>query len=198
MRAMSITQPHLRSRADQSDILLAFADRLRTHPKLNEQNVVVDDQPVPSQFPGGGFVVCIAPGPGDYPGELWTGGHHATATEDGSVIVGIYSSIRRDRPGRSERKILGRRSAADSLAIDPGRPPLLTWKREILQLLTVETPAHGTMSQAWEPSKDGIPLCRDIPTPVRTTAVLDVPEHTDWRGLQITFAITWDWDLYAT
>lgn len=190
---MTITSPHLRSRADQSDILIAFAERLRTHAKLNEQNVVIDDQPVPTQFPGGGFCVCVAPGPGVFPDEMWTGGHHATATEDGSVIVGIYATNRRDRPGRGERRVTGR---ADH--IDTRRPALLVWKRQILQLLLVETPAHGTMSQAWEPDIDGVPLLRDQPVPKRCTAVLDVPEHDGWIGLQITFAIAWDWDLYAS
>ena len=39
---MTITdRPDLRSRADQSDILLAFVDRLREHPQLSEQNAII-------------------------------------------------------------------------------------------------------------------------------------------------------------
>ena len=192
---MTITQPSLRSRADQSDILLSFADRLRTHPLLNTQNVVITDQPVPEQFPGGAFCVTICPGPGEFPQELWAGGHHATATEDGSVIVSIYTQHKRDRPGRREASLLGRRTQDDTV-LATERPPMLVWKRDILQLLTVETPANGSMSQSWEPDKDGVPLCRDIPAPRRCTQPLDVAEHPGWQGMQITFAVAWDWNLY--
>lgn len=191
------TQPDRRSRADQADILLAFVDRLREHPQLNEQNAIVADQPVPDQFPGGGYCIVVAPGPGEFPGELWTGGSHATATEDGSVIVGCYASNRRDRPGRRESALFGRRHQTTPAAEQQERPSLLRWKRDILSLLTVENKAHGTMSQVWEPMKLGIPLCRDIPAPKRSTGILDVPEHPGWLGFQLTFSIAWDWDLYA-
>lgn len=192
---MTITQPNLRSRADQSDILLSFADRLRTHPLLNTQNVVITDQPVPEQFPGGGYCVTVCPGPGEFPYEMWAVGHHSTATEDGSVIVSIYTQHKRDRPGRMEARITGRKTQDDTV-LSTERPPLLKWKRDILQLLTVETPAHGPMSQAWEPDKDGIPLLREIPSPRRCTQPMEVGEHPGWLTIQITFAVTWDWDLY--
>lgn len=190
------TSTQLRSRADQIDILLAFADRLREHEKLNEQNVVVSDQPVPLQFPAGGFCVCVAPGDGRFPDNLWEGGHHATGTESGSVIVGIYTQIRRDRPGRREQAMLGRKSIPGS---EPSmeRPSLLIWKRDILSLLTVQDPSRKAASQAWEPSKDCAPLCRSIPRPIRATSALDVPGHDGWIGMQITWAVEWDWDLYV-
>lgn len=192
----TITHPELRSRADQSDILLSFAERLREHPSLNEQNVVISDQPVPTQFPGGGFCACVAPGGGDFPPILWEGGHHATAAEFGSVIVGIYSKITRDRPGRREQSLLGRRDLTASAPV-MDRPSLIIWKRDILSLLTVVDKSRKAGSQCWEPSKDGIPLCRSIPRPHRTTGALDVPGHDGWIGMQITFAVEWDWNLYG-
>ncbi len=205
---MTITdRPDLRSRADQSDILLAFVDRLREHPQLSEQNAIIADQAVPEQFPGGGYCIVVAPGPGQFPGELWNGGHHATATEDGSVIVGCYCTNKRDRPGRREATLLGRRHKATQAPALQDRPDLMRWKRDILSLLTVWNKEHGPKSQAWEPTKiqwDAetsenlrIPLCRDIPVPVRVTGILEVPEHPGWLGFQITFSVAWDWDLYA-
>lgn len=192
----NITNPELRGRADQSDILIAFAERLRENPLLNEQNAIVDNQPIPTQFPAGGFCVCVAPGDGRFPGNFWEGGHHTTAVEQGQVIIGVYVQIRRDRPGRREQSLMGRRESTQE-APNMDRPSLLIWKRDILQLLTVEDPRLGTMSQAWEPSKDGIPLCRSIPIPRRVTGALDVPQNPGWIGLQITFDCEWDWELYG-
>jgi hypothetical protein len=77
------------------------------------------------------------------------------------------------------------------------RPSLLIWKREILSLLTVQDKSRKAASQSWEPSKNGIPLCRSIPRPLRSTGALEVPDHDAWLGLQITFAVEWDWDLYV-
>jgi hypothetical protein len=204
---MPITQPHLRSRATQDDILLAFADRLRTHSLLNPQTVVVSDQAVPEDMPGGGFCVVVAPGPGEFPGELTAAAHHSQVTEDGSVVVGIYTKILRDRKGRREFALFGRRvqNPASDVA-ESGRPSLIVWKREILKLLMVGEPtlqsspgtAIDTMRAVWEPDDGtGIPLLRDMPRPVRSTGVLDVPGFPGWIGLQITFSIAWDWDLYA-
>lgn len=201
---MAVTLPHLRSRATQDDILLAFADRLREHALLSEQNVVVDDQAVPSDMPGGGFCVCVAPGPGVFPNELMAAAHHAQVTEDGSVIIGIYTKIMRDRRGRREFALFGRRSQTAVTPAEARRPSLMAWKRDILKLLMVGDPtlgdgsaAYDTMRKAWEPDRDGIPLLRELPQPARVTGVLDVPEFPGWVGLQITFAIAWDWDLYA-
>ncbi|QDV26356.1 hypothetical protein [Aureliella helgolandensis] len=202
----NLTSPHLRNRATQTDILLAFADRLREHPLLNVQNVVVSDQAVPEDMPGGGFLVCIAPGSGNFPAELWDAASHAQATEDGSAVIGVYTKIRRDRRGRREFSLFGRRKQLSDTPEELDRPSLITWKQSILKLLTVGDPtwAHpggapmlDVAVEAWEPSRDGIPLCRDVPRPVSATGVLDVPGFPGWIGLQLTFSIAWDWDLYA-
>jgi len=209
----AITQPHLRSRATQDDILLAFADRLREHPLLNEQNVVVSDQSVPEDMPGGAFCVTVAPGPGEFPLELTSAASHAQATEDGSVIIGIYTKIVKDRKGRREFALFGRRSQLASTPDEVRKPALTTWKRDILKLLMVDGPAFQAEEldeddnpvplynfgvQAWEPaSAAGVPLCRDIPSPRRVTAALDVPGFPGWIGIQLTFSISWDWELYG-
>lgn len=206
-----ITTPELRSRATQDDILLAFADRLREHPLLNSQNVVVSDQSVPEDMPGGGFCVTVAPGPGVFPRELTAAASHAQVTEDGSVIIGVYTKILRDRKGRREYSLFGRKSQLASTADEVRRPSLATWKREILKLLLVKGPGFQFPPvddddplprwdfgvESWEPSRDGVPLCRDIPSPGRSTEVLDVPGFPGWIGLQLTFAIAWDWELYG-
>ncbi len=201
-----INQPTKRNRADQADILLNFASRLTEHPLLNNQNVVISDQPIPEQMPGGAFCLTISPGAGSFPTELWS---HATATEDGSVIVGIFVNHRRDRPGRKESALLGRwwRGRMGEKDTDNvSRPGLISLKRTVLSLLSVQLQKivdqdynqnHQFGSQAWEPSKDGIPLCRNQIAPIRATGPMDVPGFPGWIGMQITFSVTWDWDLYA-
>jgi hypothetical protein len=202
-----IFRPDLRGRCTQDDILLAFADRLREHPKLNDQNVVISDQPIPTQFPGGGFCVTVSAGDGRFPENMWIGGHHATATEEGSVIIGVYLQIARDRPGRRESSIVGRRHLGNDSTAKPERPSLIPWKRTILKILTVKdwTLTTGAHSQTWEPTKRvlntelniEIPLLREIPRPMHVIGPMDVPSHDSWIGLQISFSVVWDWDLYA-
>lgn len=186
-----VLTPALRSRADQDEILDAFAARLREHPILNTATVVVSDQPIPALMPSGGYLITVAPGAGEFPHDLWANGHHNTATEDGSVIVGIFTQSLKDRPGRKEAALTSRA---------PGKPSLMAWKRAVLKILCVsdEQVTAGLSKQAWEPwdTATGRPFLRDIPQPVRSTAVLDVPEHKGWIGLEITFSCTWDWDLY--
>lgn len=180
-----------RRRADQDEILQAFVDRLREHPLLNTANVVVSDQavPVPEAFSSGKFLISVSAGAGEYPHLMWSGGHHATATEDGSVIIGIYAQSVKDRYGRKDAALLKGK---------PSAPSLLEWKRTVLKQLTVSDEETVTdQKQAWEPSDDlQQALLRDQPQPVRSTAVLDVPNMEGWIGLQITFTCTWDWDLY--
>jgi hypothetical protein len=175
------------NRCTQEEILVAFSERLRSHVDLNEQNVIISDQPVPEKFPGGEMCIVIAPGPGQFPN--WGAGHHATATENGQLVIGIYVINRRDRPGRAEAKVIGSPNAK--------RRSILQWKQVILQLCTVDDIAKGRASDAWIPTRAGRPILRDCPVPIRSTSPLDVPGHDSWIGLQITFSIVWDWNLYA-
>ena len=179
----------LRGRAEQDEILDAFAARLREHPLLNTGTVVIEDQPVPRAMPSGGYLITVSPGAGEFPHNLWANGHHSTATEDGSVIIGVYLYSVKDRLGRKEAAMTSRA---------PGKPSLMAWKRAVLKILTVsdETVPAGRTKQSWEPAIGARPLLRDIPQPVRATAVLDLPQHKGWIGFQIVFSCTWDWDLY--
>lgn len=182
-----MTQP-IRGRATQDEILEAFAARLRSAVNgLNTATVVVSDQPVPSIMPAGGFLVTVAPGAGEFPHQLWANGHHATATEDGSVIVSFYMQSVKDAPGRKDSAILSSK---------PNRPSLMKWKRSILKALTVSDEPYVVSRHVWEPIKDGRFLLRDQPQPVRVTGILDVPEHKSWISFQMTFSCTWDWELY--
>jgi hypothetical protein len=182
--ADQITHPNQRSRAVQKDILLSYSARLQEIDGLNSANVVISDQPIPFIMPNGELCIAVAMGPGAFPEQLWGAAHHHTATEDGSVIVGIYKRVNLDRTGRAEVALTGDKQMFD-------------WKRTILKYLCVAEPEIGIGSQPWEPSKEGRPLCRDIPRPVRATDVLDVPNHKGWIGLQLTFSCTWDWELYT-
>lgn len=210
----------MRSRTTQTAILLAIADRLKTHPLLNDRTVVVSDQPIPTDMPSGGFCVVVAPGPGQYPGELWDAGGHAQATEDGEAVIGCYLHVRRDRRGRREFALFGRlrqtvpdpaNGPLDAVPPDVDLPetkrlPLMRWKHELLKLLAVGEPTLAdainiplnTYRHYWEPvDEQGHPLLREPPKPVSCTGVLDVPGFDGWIGFQLTLSLAWDWDLYG-
>lgn len=88
-----------------------------------------------------------------------------------------------DRPFRSEQALL-----------QPDRG-LLWWKRTILQTLLVWAPNNfpGTSWEVTDP--DGRPLLRSEPQPIRASTLADVPAHVGWFGLQIVFAMQWDWEI---
>jgi len=179
----SMTQlANLRSRTTQNAILTAFAERLRTANDFAGIVTSITDQPIPHTFAiQGGRSVTVSPGPGSFPDNAWTGAHHATATENGSVIVSIFVKSLADRPG--EKPV--------------GVSKIAEYKRLALRLLTVDNPSDGASGAPWEPLSGNQPLCRDIPVPVRCSQPMDVPEQKGWIGLQLTFAVTWDWDLYS-
>ncbi len=177
-----------RNRAEQDEVLEAFAARLREHPLLNTATVVVDDQPVPVAFPHGGYLMVVAPGAGEFPHNIWADSHHASATEDSSVIIGIYAQSFKGKLGNKQELLTSRK---------PGKPSLLQWKRAALKLLCVSDELNAIGEpHIWEPAIGDRPLLRDLPQPVRCTAPMDVPDHAGWYGIQLTFSCTWDWDLY--
>jgi hypothetical protein len=161
-----------RSRATQDEVLRGFADRLAQIPDMNKETVVISDQPVPMLMPQGGIGLVVAPGDSSFD----VGAAHAEAFRDLSgVIVGIYILNRRDRPGRSESRIVAKNS-------------LLWWKRTVLSFLALEN--TRTVGQ------DQIPLLRSIPVPTKATSPRDVPDHDSWIGMQIYYQVEFDWDLY--
>lgn len=173
-----------RSRTTQKEVLEGFANRLIQIPDLNNKLVVILDQPVPTLMPPGGLQFVVAPGDSSFD----VGAAHAEAFRDLSgVIIGIYILNRRDQPGRSESKLLGKNS-------------LLYWKRMVLSYLALEDPTAGMASKPWEPTRiqgpDEIPLLRSIPVPTKATSPRDVPMHDSWIGMQIYYQVEFDWDLY--
>lgn len=185
---MTPINPALRGRATESEVLECVAARLREHPLLNNATVVVEDQSIPEAMPAGGYCLVVAPGAGEFPHTLVSGGGHAQCTEDGSVTIGIYKQSFKDKLGSKE---------AAMLKSTPNNPSLLEWKRLVIrQLLVGDDETILGDPQMWEPSIDGRPLLRDLPLPVRATAIMDIPDHPGWKGLQVTFSMTWDWDLY--
>lgn len=173
-----------RSRATQDEVLRGFADRLAQIPDMNKETVVISDQPVPMLMPQGGIGLIVAPGDSSFD----VGAAHGEAFRDLSgVIVGIYILNRRDRPGRSESRIVAKNS-------------LLWWKRTVLSFLALENPQLGASSKPWEPTRtvgqDQIPLLRSIPVPTKATSPRDVPDHDSWIGMQIYYQVEFDWDLY--
>lgn len=173
-----------RSRTTQVEVLEGFANRIAQIPDLNRELVIISDQPVPLLMPSGGLQFVVAPGDSSFDVKA----AHAEAFRDlCGVIVGIYILNRRDRPGRSESKLLNKNS-------------LLHWKRMILSFLALEDPKLGVASKPWEPTRaqgsNQIPLLRSIPTPTKATSPRDVPMHDSWIGMQIYYQVEFDWDLY--
>ena len=161
----------------------AFADRLKEFPEFNSGTVVISDQVIPRAMPLGRLCLSVSFGDGRFPEGPWRAGHHGTAATESRVSVGIFISTARDRPGRSETAIVDEGSVVD-------------YFERVLAILTVADESKGQDSQAWEPSKNGIPLLKSIPIPESFTTASDVPGHQGWVGMQLSFAIEFDWDLY--
>ena len=172
-----------RSRASQIEILRAFADRLREIDNLNDQNVVVSDQPMPKQTPptGGKLFVTVSYGDGNFPN-----GRHQEFTEESRLVVAIYTCSKKDKAGRAEAKLL----LDDSLT---------AYKRKVLSKLLVDNPSLGRNSPPWEPARvtggKRVPMLREPATPSHCTSPLDA--WSDWIGLQLSFRVVFDWDLYS-
>lgn len=173
-----------RSRTTQDEVLREFARRLTEIPDMNKETVVISDQPIPLLMPQGGIGLVVAPGDSSFDVKA---SHDEQFRDLSGVIVGIYILNRRDRPGRSESRIVSKNS-------------LLYWKRMVLAFLALEDPKAGLGSKPWEPvriaGEDQIPILRSIPVPTKATSPRDVTEHQSWIGMQIYYQVEFDWDLY--
>jgi hypothetical protein len=178
-----ITSPQFRSRASLRTILNAYVDRLREFREFNSGNAVISDQVIPRVMPLGRLCVTVSFGDGVFPQGPWRAAHHATAATESRVSIGIFIQTARDRPGRSETAI-----------VEDGS--ILDYFEQVLRLLTVSDESLGDQSQAWEPSKNGVPLLKSIPVPESFTNASDVPGHAGWVGMQLQFAVEFDWNLY--
>jgi hypothetical protein len=182
---MTMYRNQLRDKATIRQVLQGFVDRLRQIPDLNSENVILSDQAVPDAFPLGGMCLVVAPADGVF--DISVGAHHASFTENTGAIVACYIRNNRDRYGRSESKLM-----ADSMLLD--------WKLKILKYLALKDVALGAASQGWEPTiivgSDEIPLLRNQPLPTKATSPRDVDNQVGWIGMQIYYALEFDWDLY--
>jgi hypothetical protein len=179
--------PTRRNKTTQAEVLKAFAERIRSISGfslgLNEQNVVISDQPIPSMFPGGRMCIVVCGGDGRF-----TGPSQSQQTEDSTVIVGIYIHNRRDRAGRSESKLLDEESIFDL-------------KHKLIHALKVAEPNKGSASRDWEPTRilrgpdRQSPLLRQPPKLLRSIGPVDVGEQSGWVGLQLHFSAIFDWDI---
>lgn len=170
-----------RSRGSQIEILTSFAERIREIPTLNDQNVVIADQPTPKSAPTGGrFQIIVSYGDGRFPNSS-----HSEFIENSSLVVALYAISKRDKLGRSESKMLG----DDSIT---------QYKHRVLSKLLVDDPTKRNLSRPWEPTRvmDGlrVPILRDPPTISHCTGPSDC--WSDWIGIQIHWNIVFDWELY--
>lgn len=172
-----------RGRTTQIEVLNAIAERIREIPGMNDQNVVICDQPVPVAMPGGQMCISIAPKDGIFPNSS-----PSIMSEDSNLITSIYRISKKDRPGRAEAKLLDEQS-------------ILNIKRLILAKMCVEDPTLGDNSPSWEPTRTvsgyRIPLLREPPLPTHSIGPVDVAEHPGWVSLQLHWSVLFDWDLYS-
>lgn len=178
-----ITQPGLRSRATLRAILQAYVSRLKEFPEFNNGTVVICDQVIPRVMPLGRLCLTVSFGDGHFPEGPWRAAHHRTAATETRVAVGIFIQTARDRPGRSETAI-----------VEDGA--ILDYFEKVLRILTVADDSQDANSHAWEPSTVGVPLLKSIPVPDSFSSASDVPSHQAWIGMQLSFAIEFDWNLY--
>lgn len=179
-----ITQPGKRSRAKVRPILVAYADRLKGLDGVNERNVILSDQPIPRFLPQSELAFSVSMGGGSFTERLWNGGHHRTAGTEAHLTTSVFVRVLKDSPGRKKSALLDESAAWD-------------WFERILAHLTVAEPEKGPDSQPWEPSTNGIPLLRNIPTPSHFSDCLEVPNHVGWIGISLVWSIEFDWNLYG-
>lgn len=175
-----------RSRTTQIEILRAFVERVREVDGLNDQNAVLCDQSQPKDAPSGGkLLVTVSPGSGKF--KIGSSSHHACATEEMLLNVSIFAVNMRDKPGRSESKLLDDDSFSQ-------------FKARILSKLLVESPELKASSPAWEPTRISgqfrIPLLREPAIPLDCSGPFDCWKN--WCGIQLLWLVTFDWDLYSS
>jgi hypothetical protein len=192
---MPTIDPFQRNRTTQADILLAFSDRLKTISQLNSSNVLITDQPVPENFPGGGYCLTVSPSDGRFDDKLVTGGHVATLCESSEIIVGVYTINLRDRPGRKSVVIAGRETK-DGPQLTLERLSIIEWKQKVLAKLLCEDPA-ARPQRPWAPlDANGHMLLRDEIFPTRSRGPMEVESGKSlWMGIELSFRVRWDWLL---
>ena len=174
----------LRSRATQADILIAFRDRLRMAcPGCTDLSCFISDQPMPAFIPAGGHCVTISIGDGIFDQKLFTGGGSSTLNEDSQVVITVMHQI-----------VIDRIPQAEAVLTDECRGLLAFWKFQVLRTLLLADPDEAD-SKPWEPAIGDKPLCREHIRPVHTSAPGEVPGKPSWYGFNITFAVSFDWDL---
>lgn len=174
-----------RSRTKQERILFSVVDRLIDRVQyLNDQNCWVCDQPIPLSLPGGRYAVTVSPGGGQFPHEFFGGAGKDTLTEDGSLVITPIVVNTIDRPRRAWQKIAG----GDDADIVELTPNLLSMKHDVLDSMIGD--------EAWEPNHGGVPILRDMLSPISCTDPSDVPVgETQAIAMQIRFGTLFDWDL---
>lgn len=183
----SITQPGLRSRAKPADILEAYLERIKQVPLFSKGVAFITDQPVPSRMDLGRFCITVSMQGGGFDAQHFNASGHEQLTVDSQVCFGVFRQMLVDQAGKSEKILTGGTGIANSL---------LEMGQKLMACLLVADPAKGRKSNVWEPSKNGVPLLRETPTPIRFTDPSDVPGYPGYLGQIYYFGVKFDWDLY--
>jgi hypothetical protein len=169
------------------DLLKAVESRLRERLEyLNAGNCFITDEPIPpnSYFPTGKLVCTICLLDGTFDGGFWVGGGPAQLTEHSNLVVTLCTRSKLDQPPRAEQALLN----ADFGILTKHKP-------RILQALLVDDPQATTL-RPWVPlNADGNQFLLDAALrPTRSRGPTQLTGG-DWLGLELHFAVAYDWDL---
>jgi hypothetical protein len=162
-------------------------ERIQQVPLFAKGVAFITDQPVPHEMRLGRFCITVSMQGGSFNQKHFEASAHEQLTIDSQIAIGVFRQLLVDKPGHSTAAMLGNRGVDENL---------FEMGHKLLQCLLVADPTKGRLSQAWEPSVNGIPLLREIPSPVRFTDPSDVPGYPGYLGQVYYFAVTYDWDLY--
>lgn len=177
-----VTSNASRSRATPRQILDSFLDRIQQVSEFRSGIAFISDQPIPISMPLGKLAISVSWAEGQFDQGLFeSGGIEQLATES-QVVIGVFVSNNRERPGRSNSPIL-----------DDGG--IVARVEQLLKILLVADPSKGRRSQQWEPTRNGVPLLRSCPRPAGFSQPSDVPGHIGWLGVLLRFTVEFDWEL---
>lgn len=163
-----------RSDVTYNEMIEAILRRLRTELGLNERTCYETLHPTAVSIPPGGeFFVSVSPGDGEFPEGHQIGGAENQCTEDGTIVVTMFSRMQLDGA-----------DYAPSMLRDESKG-LMEIKRLVLKALV-----------GWDATTadDESTFLRQLITVLSSTAPM-YDEKNGYGFLSLTFRAGFDWDL---
>ncbi|MFO0940054.1 MAG: hypothetical protein U0930_04740 [Pirellulales bacterium] len=177
----------MQRKATKAEVLEAFRSRLRdVCPGCAKTGqCFISDQPVPEGelFPSISHFVTVSAGAGSFDQSMFVGGGAATLNQDFQLVVTPIVQMNLDRLPAAEKRMLH---------ISRG---LTTWEQNILSSILLDNPNNPNSVRPWDPEFGDRKLLRNLPMPVHTSDVFDVPNQLGYSGISITFSVSFDWRL---